>query len=59
MNEQTKNNNKDYYIRLLREINNGVIDFKKVRKTTIDKYKIEYNDEQNKYISKLWFEKNY
>jgi hypothetical protein len=39
--DQIKNNENDenYYIRLVREINNGLIDFKTVRASTIEKYK--------------------
>ena len=43
MKEQIKNNEKDktYKIRLLREINNGLMDIKTVRKSSLEKYNIK------------------
>ena len=41
--------------RLLREINNGLINIKTVRKSTLEKYNIKFNikfdEKSNKYIS--------
>jgi hypothetical protein len=53
MKEQIKNNEKEktYKIRLLREINNGLIDIKTVRASTLEKYKIKLDEKTNKYIS--------
>ena len=51
--EQVKNNEteKTYKIRLLREINNGLINIKTVRKSTLEKYNIKLDEQTNKYIS--------
>jgi hypothetical protein len=51
--EQIKNNEKEktYKIRLLREINNGLINIKTVRKSTLEKYNIKFDEKNNKYIS--------
>jgi hypothetical protein len=53
MKEQIKNNEKEktYKIRLLREINNGLINIKTVRASTLEKYKIKFDEKTNKYIS--------
>ena len=53
MKEQIKNNEKEktYKIRLLREINNGLINIKTVRKSTLEKYNIKFDEKNNKYIS--------
>jgi hypothetical protein len=53
MKEQIKNNEKEktYKIRLLREINNGLINIKTVRKSTLEKYNIKLDEQTNKYIS--------
>ena len=53
--EQIKNNNqiKTYKVRILRELNNGLIDIKTVRCSTIEKYKIKLDDETKKYISEF------
>jgi hypothetical protein len=53
MKEQIKNNEKEkkYKIRLLREINNGLISIKTVRKSTLEKYNIKLDEKTNKYIS--------
>ena len=39
--------------RKLREFNNGLIDFKTVKTTTLEKYKIKLEEKTNKYISEL------
>ena len=51
--EQVKNNEKDktYKVRLLREINNGLINISTVRKSTLEKYNIKFDEKSNKYIS--------
>ncbi len=51
--EQVKNNEKEktYKIRLLREINNGLINISTVRKSTLEKYNIKFDEKTNKYIS--------
>jgi hypothetical protein len=51
--EQVKNNEKEktYKIRLLREINNGLINISTVRKSTLEKYNIKFDEKSNKYIS--------
>jgi len=51
--EQVKNNEKEktYKIRLLREINNGSINISTVRKSTLEKYNIKFDEKSNKYIS--------
>jgi hypothetical protein len=51
--EQIKNNEKDktYKIRLLREINNGLINISTVRASTLEKYNIKLDEKTNKYIS--------
>jgi len=53
MKEQIKNNEKEktYKIRFLREINNGLIDIKTVRKATLEKYNIKLDEKSNKYTS--------
>jgi hypothetical protein len=53
MKEQIKKNEaeKTYKVRLLREINNKLIDIKTVRKSTIEKYNIKLDEKTNKYIS--------
>jgi hypothetical protein len=53
MKEQINNNGKEktYKMRLLREISNGLIDIKTVRKSTLEKYNIKFDEESNKYIS--------
>ena len=53
MKEQIKNNEKEktYKIRLLREINNGLINISTVRKSTLQKYNIKFDEKTNKYIS--------
>jgi hypothetical protein len=53
MKEQIKNNEKEktYKIRLLREINNGLINISTVRKSTLEKYNIKFDEKTNKYIS--------
>ena len=53
MKEQIKNNQKEktYKIRLLREINNGLINISTVRKSTLEKYNIKFDEKTNKYIS--------
>ena len=38
-------------MRLLREMNNGLINIKTVRAFTLDKYKIKLDEKTNKYIS--------
>jgi hypothetical protein len=51
--EQIKKNEKDktYKVRLLREINNGLINISTVRKSTLDEYNIKFDEKSNKYIS--------
>ena len=51
--EQVKNNEteKTYKIRLLREINNRLINTTTVRKSTLEKYNIKFDEKTNKYIS--------
>jgi hypothetical protein len=51
--EQVKNNEKEktYKIRLLREINNGLINISTVRASTLEKYNIKFDEKSNKYIS--------
>jgi hypothetical protein len=51
--DQIKDNDdeENYYRRLVREINNGLIDIKTVRASTIKKYKIKFDEKTNKYIS--------
>ena len=51
--EQIKNNEKEktYKIRLLREINNGLINIKTDRKSKLEKYNIKFDEKTNKYIS--------
>ena len=53
--EQIKNNEKEktYKITLLREISNGLINFKTVRNSTIEIYKITFDEKTNKYISEI------
>ena len=53
MNAQINNNEKDktYKVRLLREVNNGLIDIKTVRKSTLEKYNMKFDGKSNKYIS--------
>jgi hypothetical protein len=53
MKEQIKNNEKEktYKIRLLREINNELINISTVRKSTLEKYNIKFDEKTNKYIS--------
>jgi hypothetical protein len=53
MKEQIKNNEKDktYKIRLLREINNGLIHIKTVRASTLAKYNIKFDEKTHKYLS--------
>ena len=53
MKEQIKNNEKakTYKIRLLREINHNLMDIQTVRKLTLEKYKIKFDEKSNKYIS--------
>jgi hypothetical protein len=53
MKEQIKNNEKEktYKIRLLREINNGLINIETVGASTLEKYKIKLDEKTNKYIS--------
>jgi hypothetical protein len=43
--------NKTYKIRLLREINNGLINIKTVRASTLNKYTTKLDEKTNKYIS--------
>jgi hypothetical protein len=53
MKEQIKNNEKEktYKIRLQREINNGLINISTVRKSTVEKYNIKFDEKTNTYIS--------
>jgi hypothetical protein len=53
MKEQIKNKKKEktYKIRLLREINNGLIEIKTVRKSKLEKYNIKFDEKSNKNIS--------
>jgi hypothetical protein len=43
----------NYDNRFVRELNEGVITWDKVRKSTSEKYKIEFDGKNYKYISKL------
>jgi hypothetical protein len=45
--------NKTHKIRLLREINNGLIDIETVRASALEKYKIKLDNATNKHISEL------
>lgn len=47
------NDKKKYNNRFVRELNNGAMELKKLRPSTIDKYKIEYDDKTKKHIFKL------
>jgi hypothetical protein len=53
MKEQINNNEKEktYKIGLLREINNGLMDIKTVRASTLNKYNIKLDEKTNKYSS--------
>jgi len=54
MKEQIKKSEKektDKKIRLLREINNGLIDIKNVRASTLNKHNIKLGEKTNKHIS--------
>ncbi len=55
MKEQIKNNekNKTYKMRLLRDINNGLINIKTVGASTLIKYKTKIHKKTNKYISEI------
>jgi hypothetical protein len=48
-----ENDKKKYNNRFVRELNDGVITWDKVRKSTREKYKLEFDEKNNKYISKL------
>jgi hypothetical protein len=47
------NDKAKYNLRHVRELNNGVILWQNVRASTRKKYKLEYDEKNNKYISKL------
>jgi hypothetical protein len=51
--EQIKKNEKEktYKIRLLREINNELINIKTVRASTLANYHLRFDEKNNKYIS--------
>jgi hypothetical protein len=53
MKEQRKNNEKEktYKIRLLREVNNGLINIQTVMASTLAKYNITFDEKTHKYIS--------
>ena len=53
MKEQIKNNEKEKTCkrRLLRKINNGLINIKTVKTSTLNKYNIKLDEKTNKYIS--------
>ena len=52
--QQTKSNEKEKTCKkILREINNGLNHIKAVRKSTLEKYKIIFDDKINKYISEI------
>ena len=53
MKEQIKNNEKEKTCkrRLLRKINNGLINIKTVRASTLEKYKTDFDEKTNKYVS--------
>ena len=55
MKEQIKNKekNKTFKMRLLRDINNGLINIKTVRASTLIKYKIKLHKKTIKYISEI------
>lgn len=40
-------------MRLVRETNNGLIDFKTVRTSTIEECKIKFDQKTNKYVSEI------
>jgi hypothetical protein len=48
-----ENDKKKYNNRFVRELNDGVILWRNTRASTREKYKLEYDEENNKYISKL------
>ena len=48
-----ENDKKNYNNRFVRELNEGVITWDKVRKSTREKYKLEFDEKNNKYVSKL------
>ena len=47
------NDKAKYHLRYIRELNEGVILWKNVRASTREKYKLEFDNKTNKYISKL------
>jgi hypothetical protein len=55
MKEQIKNNEKEktYKVRLLCEVNYGLINIKTDRKSTLEKYKIKFDEKTNKYVSEI------
>jgi hypothetical protein len=48
-----ENDKAKYNLRHVRELNNGVILWQNVRKSTREKYKIEYDEKNNKYVSNM------
>jgi hypothetical protein len=48
-----ENDKKNYHTRFIRDLENGVILWQNVRKSTREKYKLEFDEKNNKYISKL------
>ena len=48
-----ENDKKNYNNRFVRELNEGIITWDKIRKSTRDKYKLEYDDKLKKYVSKM------
>ena len=47
------NDKKSYNNRFVRELNEGVITWDKVRKSTRDKYKLSYDENKKIYVSNL------
>ena len=48
----TLNSKLTYGIRIARELNNNVMDFKTLQQKTIDKWGISYDEQSKKYVSK-------
>ena len=47
------NDKAKYFLRHVRELNNGIKLWEKVRNITREKYKLEYNDKLKKYVSNM------
>ena len=48
-----ENDKNKYWVRYIRELRDGVIDWENVRQSTREKYKLKYDEKLNKFISEI------